>query len=200
MVTPPSTSYACAVAPAFAPVTRAIRARRDRPRLPARRGRVRALPGARDRRVRAQWVRGPAAVGLERVVQRPTVLGRLADHAVPAVCRLDEHEDRRLVPLGLGPDQLVGRVEARIRAHQAVAGIELEGVHEDALVAVGPVDLVAVGDVQAARLHRRVAVGRGHVLGEGHQRRMVLGVHVAGDVGAWCNRTATGSAARRCGR
>ena len=75
-----------------------------------------------------------------------------------------------------------GRSRSRSSSRRVVAVRQLERVREDA---VHPVLVVARGpgaDVQVAALLGPVAVGRGHVLADGRQRRVILRRHVGRDV------------------
>ena len=143
-----------------------------------------ARPGALGGRVGAVGVDRPAAADLQVVVERPAVGGRLADRAVRAVGLLHQVQD------GVPVDATSARRSSR-RAGTSASGrqrvvvgtrVHLEGEREDALRAVHPVDLVAVGDVEVARLLGLVAVGGGHRLGHGHERPVIDDGHVRRNV------------------
>ena len=138
-----------------------------------------ARPGTGGGGVGAARIDRPAAVHLE-VVEEGAAVGRLEpDGPVGAVGDAHQIQHRLLVAPRLAADELVGRVVAAVAGDAAGRGIHLEGEREDALRAVEPVDLVAVGDVQAARLHRGVAVGGGHVPAQLHEGAVVERGHVA---------------------
>ena len=158
------------------------RSGRDRGQLVGRSLRGRPDPHAAGRRVGPVRVHHPTGRRLEVVEERAAQRLCLADRRVQAAGTADDLEDGFAVAVRLASDDLVGRVEAVDRRVDRLRWVHLERVHEDPVHAVRPVDLVAVGDVQRARLLRRIAVRRGHALADRDKRCVVVLRHVAGHV------------------
>ena len=134
----------------------------------------------------------PPAPDFEVVVERAATGGahRRAEDAERAPGLLHEPEHRLLVPAGLGRDLRVVRV---------VRDRQLDGVREDPVGAVLEVARRPGADVQVARLLGPVAVGRGHVLRDLGQRRVIVGRSCRTGCSSACSRTATRSVGRTRG-
>ena len=115
----------------------------------------------------------------------------LADRGPRAGRLVDEVQDRGPVAGGLRRDRLVGRVV--VAPHRGLlGGVELEGVREDPVLEVQPVDLVAVGDVQVGRLLGRVAVASRPSPCPSRRRPRDPGRSCRAGCRSSCSRTATG--------
>ena len=181
----PSRSRSSGSLPAPPPVTNAREPGDGRAELldPVR-GRlcgIRPLPAAAGGRVRPVRVRRPALRPLGVVEERAAVRDLEARRLVRATGLLEEPDERRAVARGLRGDVLVGGVVVAPHGRR-LGRVQLQGEREDAVLAIQPVDLVAVGDVQVGRLLRRVAVARRHAPTELHERRPVVLGHVGRDV------------------
>ena len=119
---------------------------------------------------------------------------------VPAAGLLDEVQDRGLVARrSRGRSARRPGRSGRAADLGCASGTARSCTSRCAATAVRPVDLVAVGDVQAARLHRGVAVHRRPSACPSRRGRRGRRRSCRPGRPSSCSRTATGSARRRCG-